>query len=349
LLDERKPFRVRLRIFKDIGIDLGTANTLVFMKGKGIVLKEPSVVAIDTKTGNLLAVGNEANEMIGRTPTSIVAIRPLKDGVIADFNTTRMMLKYFIFKALKGARMTKPRVLIGIPLGITQVEKRAVLEAAYQAGAKEAYLIEEPVAAAIGAGLPVADPTGNLVLDIGGGTSEVALISLGGVVVGKSLRVGGDEMNQVIARYLRKAYNLDVGERTAEKAKIEIGYASDPPPNLAYFIKGRDLATGLPHGIEVKAKEICEALGEPLQAILEAVRSTLEKTPPELAADIIDRGLTLTGGGALLKNIDKFIARHTNMPVHVADDPLTCVARGTGKALEEINLLRKLAVNWQVS
>ena len=342
---KKKPFTINLRLYKDIGIDLGTANTLVFMKGKGIIIKEPSVVAVNAQTGELLAVGNEAKEMIGRTPTNIIAIRPLKDGVIADFNITRLMLKYFITKALKGMGMVKPRVLVGIPLGITQVEKRAVLEATKQAGAKEAYLIEEPVAAAIGAGLPVEEPRGNMVVDIGGGTTEVAIISLGGVVVGKSLRVGGDEMNQAIIRYMRRAYNLDVGDRTAEKTKMEIGYASDPPLSEVYLVKGRNLATGLPNGIEVSAREISDALAEPINAIVEAIRTTLEKTPPELAADIMELGMTLTGGGALLKNIDRTIAQATNMPVHIADDPLACVAKGTGRALEEITLLRRLAVS----
>ncbi|MFZ5754613.1 MAG: rod shape-determining protein [Bacillota bacterium] len=341
----KKPFTFNLRLYKDIGIDLGTANTLVFMKGKGIIIKEPSVVAVNAQTGELLAVGNEAKEMIGRTPTNIMAIRPLKDGVIADFNITRLMLKYFITKALKGMGMVKPRVLVGIPLGITQVEKRAVLEAAQQAGAKEAYLIEEPVAAAIGAGLPVEEPRGSMVVDIGGGTTEVAIISLGGVVVGKSLRVGGDEMNQAIIRYMRRAYNLDVGDRTAEKTKMEIGYATDPPLSEVYLVKGRNLATGLPNGIEVSAREISDALAEPINAIIEAIRNTLEKTPPELAADIMELGMTLTGGGALLKNIDRIIAHATNMPVHIADDPLACVAKGTGRALEEITLLRRLAVS----
>lgn len=342
--NNNKPFSFRLRLYKDVGIDLGTANTLVFMKGKGVVLKEPSVVAINETTGDLLAVGDEASRMIGRTPGNIIAVRPLRDGVIADYNVTRMMLKYFISKAMKGFGMAKPRVLIGIPLGITQVEKRAVLEAAHQAGAKEAFLIEEPVAAAIGAGLPVAEPKGNLIIDIGGGTSEVALISLGGVVVGKSLRVAGDAMDQAIIRYLRRDYNLIVGERTAEKAKIDIGYAADPPENLTVTIKGRNLATGLPNSIEISARELCQVLSEPLLAILESIKATLEKTPPELAADIIDNGMTLTGGGALIKNIDKYISQHTNMPVSIADDPLTSVARGTGRALEEIKLLQKLAV-----
>lgn len=341
---DKKPFSFRLHLYKDIGIDLGTANTLVFLKGKGIILKEPSVVAVDAHTGDLLSVGNDAREMIGRTPTNIIAIRPLKDGVIADFNTTRLMLRYFIGKAIKGMGMVKPRVLIGIPLGITQVERRAVLEAAKQAGAKEAYLIEEPVAAAVGAGLPVEEPRGSMVVDIGGGTTEVAILSLGGVVVGKSIRIGGDEMNQAIVRYMRKTYNIDIGDRTAEKAKIEIGYAMDAPPDVTHVLKGRNLATGLPNGVDVSAVEISDCISEPLQAILETVRSTLEKTPPELAADIIDFGVTLTGGGALLKNIDKYVAANSNIPVHIADDPLTCVVKGTGRALEEIQLLRKLSV-----
>lgn len=341
----KKPFSFSLRLYKDIGIDLGTANTLVFMKGKGVILKEPSVVAIHAQTDDLLAVGDEAKEMIGRTPSNIVAIRPMKDGVIADFNITRMMLKYFISKSLKGLGMVKPRVLVGIPLGITQVEKRAVLEAARQAGAKEAYLIEEPVAAAVGAGLPVEEPRGSMVVDIGGGTTEVAILSLGGVVVGKSIRIAGDDMNQSIVRYMRRVYNLEIGDRSAENAKIEVGYAIDAPQELTYQLKGRNLATGLPSGIDVSAREISEALGESLNSILETVRSTLEKTPPELASDIIDYGMTLTGGGALLKNIDKFLMKATKMPVHVAEDPLSCVVRGTGKALEEIRLLRKLAVS----
>lgn len=342
---KNKPFTFRLHLYKDIGIDLGTANTLVFMKGKGIIIEEPSVVALNVRTGALLSVGNEAKEMIGRTPSDIVAVRPLKDGVIADFNITKLMLKYFISKSLKGMGMVKPRVLIGIPLGITQVEKRAVLEAAQQAGAKEAFLIEEPVAAAIGAGLPVEEPRGSMVVDIGGGTTEVALLSLGGVVVGRSIRVGGDEMNQSIVRYIRRKYNIEIGERTAENAKIESGYAVNVPAENMVLIKGRSLASGLPVAIDCKAQEISEALLEPLNSILEAVRSTLEKTPPELAADIMSHGMTLTGGGALLKNIDKYLQNSVKMPVHIADDPLSCVARGTGRALEEIRLLRKVAVS----
>ena len=341
----KKPFSFRLHLYKDIGIDLGTANTLVFMKGKGVILEEPSVVAINSRTGELLAVGNDAKEMIGRTPSDIVAIRPLRDGVIADFEITRLMLKYFISKALKGQGMVKPRVLIGIPMGITQVEKRAVLEAAQQAGAKEAYLIEEPVAAAVGAGLPVEEPRGSMVVDIGGGTTEVAILSLGGVVVGKSIRVGGDELNMSIIRMIRRNYNIEIGERTAERVKIESGYATGSPAKELANIKGRSLESGLPVSIDVSVSEIADALAEPLNAILEAVRYTLEKTPPELAADIMDLGMTLTGGGALLKNIDVFIGQATKMPVHIAENPLSCVVRGTGRALEEIRLLRKLAVS----
>lgn len=341
---KRKPFAIRLHLYKDIGIDLGTANTLVFMRGKGIILEEPSVVAVNARTGELLAVGNEAKEMIGRTPSDIIAIRPLRDGVIADFNITRLMLKYFITKALKGQGMVKPRVLIGIPLGITQVEKRAVMEAAKQAGAKEAYLIEEPVASAVGAGLPVEEPRGSMVVDIGGGTTEVALLSLGGIVVGKSIRVAGDEMNMSIIRMIRRNYNIDIGERTAERVKIESAYAIGGPADALANIKGRSLETGLPVSINVTVAEISEAISEPLHTILEAVRFTLEKTPPELAADIMDLGMTLTGGGALQKNMDLFLAKATNMPVHIAEDPLSCAVRGTGRALEEISLLRKLAV-----
>lgn len=344
--NNKKPlFQFKVRLYKDIGIDLGTANTLVFAKGKGIILKEPSVVAIHAHTNEILAVGNDAKAMIGKTPSNIIAIRPLKDGVIADFNVTKIMLKYFISKALVGVGVVKPRVLIGVPLGITQVEKRAIQEAAQQAGAKEVYLIEEPVAAAIGAGLPVHEPVGHMIVDIGGGTSEIAIISLGGVVVGKSLRVGGDEMNQAIVKYMRREYNLEIGEKTAERTKIEIGYAFEPPLTETYTVKGRNLATGLPNSIDVTSKEIHDALAEPINNIIEAIKMTLEKTPPEIAADIIDHGMTLAGGGALLKNFDKIISKTTNMPIHIADDPLTCVVRGTGAALENINLLKRLAVS----
>mgnify|MGYP000980168238 CR=1 FL=1 len=341
----RNKFSWGFHLYKDIGIDLGTANTLVFLKNKGIILQEPSVVAVHTETGELLAVGNDAREMIGRTPSDIIAIRPLQHGVIADFNITRIMLKYFISKALKGSGVVKPRVLVGVPMGITQVEKRAVLEAASQAGAKDAYLIEEPIAAAIGAGLAVEEPLGNMIVDIGGGTSEVAILSLGGVVVGKSLRTGGDEINQAIVRYMRKTYNLEIGERSAELAKMEIGYAMDAPEGAAYPLKGRYLATGLPHAIDVTAREISEALSESIRGILEAVKTTLEKTPPELASDIINYGMVLTGGGALLKNIAQYIGQETRMPVRIAEDPLSCVAKGAGKVLQDIRLLKRLTIS----
>ncbi|KJS80181.1 MAG: rod shape-determining protein MreB [Peptococcaceae bacterium BICA1-8] len=344
--EEKPAFTFKIGFNKDIGIDLGTANTLVFLKGKGIVLEEPSVVAIHAHSGELLAVGDEAKAMIGRTPNNIIAIRPLKDGVIADFNITRMMLKYFISKTLKGMGIVRPRILIGVPLGITQVESRAVIEAAQQAGAKEAYIIEEPIAAAIGAGLRVNEPIGNMIVDIGGGTTEVAIISLGGIVVGKSIRVGGDEMNQSIIRYMKRTYNLEIGDRTAEQAKIHIGYAINPSPSATYVIRGRNLATGLPSSVEVSAQELSEALVEPINSIIEAIRSTLEKTPPEIAADIMETGMMLAGGGALLKNIDLIISKITNMPVLIAEDPLTCVAKGTGKALEKISLLKKIAISY---
>ncbi|MFZ7102608.1 MAG: rod shape-determining protein [Peptococcaceae bacterium] len=344
---EKKPgFTFKIGFNKDIGIDLGTANTLVFLKGKGIVLKEPSVVAIHAHTGELLSVGNEAKAMIGKTPSNIVAVRPLKDGVIADFNITKMMLKYFIGKTIRGMGVVRPRVLVGVPLGITQVESRAVIEAAQQAGAKDSFIIEEPVAAAIGAGMNVHEPVGNMIVDIGGGTTEVAIISLGGVVVGRSIRVGGDEMNLAIIKYMKRNYNLEVGDRSAEKVKIEIGYAVNPSPDASYTLKGRNLATGLPSSIEVTAQEISEALAEPLNSIIEAVRSTLEKTPPEIAADIMETGMMLAGGGSLLNNIDLLISKTTNMPVLIADDPLTCVARGTGKALEKMSLLKRVAISY---
>ncbi|MFY9377265.1 MAG: rod shape-determining protein [Peptococcia bacterium] len=330
--------------YKDIGIDLGTANTVVFVKNKGIILVEPSVVSVNVNNGEILAVGNEAKEMIGRTPADIVAIRPLIDGVIADFDITRLMLKYFINKAMGGQRMVKPRVLVGVPMGITQVEKRAVLEAAAQAGAKEAYLIEEPVAAAIGAGLPVEEARGSMVVDIGGGTTEVAILSLGGIVVGRSIRIAGDALNNSIIRMIRRNYNIEIGVRTAEQIKIESGYAINTPADKVATIRGRSLETGLPVNFEISATEISEALSEPLNSILEAVRSTLEKTPPELAADIMTMGMTLTGGGALLQNIDRFLAGNTKMPVHIAEDPLSCIALGTGYALKSVQLLRKLSL-----
>lgn len=335
----------RVGFYKDLGIDLGTANTLVYVKGKGIVIQEPSVVAIKAQTSEILAVGDEAKHMIGRTPSNIIAIRPLRDGVIADFNTTKSMLKYFIGKASKGFSVLRPRVLVSVPLGITQVEQRAVLEATRQAGAREAYVIEEPVAAAIGAGLAVNEPVGRMIVDIGGGTTEVAILSLGGVVKGKSLRTGGDEMNESIVRFLRKKYNLDVGETTAEKIKFEIGYATDPNPRQKVTVRGRNLTTGLPVRLDISAQEVHEALAEPINSIIETIKMTLEKTPPELAADIMDHGMILAGGGALLRNLDTLIERITSIPVTIAQDPLTCVARGTGKALEQLKLLKKIAIN----
>ncbi|MHB8171028.1 MAG: rod shape-determining protein MreB [Thermincolia bacterium] len=334
-----------VRLHKDIGIDLGTANTLVYVKGKGIILQEPSVVALGAHNGKILAVGNDAKKMIGRTPSNIIAIRPLKDGVIADFQTTRSMLKYFISKASEGISIFRPRVLISVPLGITQVERRAVIEAALQAGAKEAHLIEEPVAAAIGAGIPVHEPKGSMMVDIGGGTTDVAILALGGVIKGHSLRVGGDELNEAIVRYLRKHYSLEIGETTAEKIKIEIGYATDPEPAQKMSVRGRNLATGLPIRIDITANEINKAIADPVNSIIEAIKLTLEKTPPELASDIMELGMILAGGGAMLRKIDILIKKTTSIPVHIADNPLTCVARGIGKALEQIHILRKLAIN----
>lgn len=327
---------------KDVGIDLGTANTLVFIKGKGIVLREPSVVAKNTKTGDIVAVGNNAKNMIGRTPGSIAAIRPMKDGVIADFDITTEMIKYYLQEALKnsGSSWKKPNVMICVPYGITSVEQRAVIDASRQAGAKEAFTIEEPFAAAIGANLPVWDPTGSMVVDIGGGTTEVAVISLGGIVTSESVRVGGDAMDHAIISYIRKAYNLTIGERTAEAIKVEIGTARVDDVNESMEIRGRDLLTGLPKTIEITAKEISESLREAITAIIDGVKRTLEQTPPELSADVMERGIVLTGGGALLRNLDKVISDETHMPVFIAEDPLDCVAIGTGKALEHIDLIR---------
>ena len=330
---------------KDIGIDLGTANSLVHLKGKGIVLCEPSVVAIQRDNGNVLAVGEEAKKMIGRTPGNIIAIRPMKDGVIADFDVTQSMLKYFINKALKNKSIfTKPRVVICVPSGVTTVEERAVKEAAIQAGAKEAYLVEEPMAAAIGAGLPVHEPTGNMVVDIGGGTTDVAIISLGGIVTSRSIRIGGDEMDDAIINYIKRTYNLMIGDRTAEEIKINIGSAYLEKAQDTYDVRGRDLVTGLPKNISITAKEIQGALRDPVHNILEAIKVCLEKTPPELAADIMDRGIVLVGGGALLKGLDRLVAYETGMPVHIAEDPLSCVAIGTGKVLENIDTLKKVVI-----
>ncbi|MDU7338999.1 MAG: rod shape-determining protein [Clostridium sp.] len=321
---------------KDIGIDLGTANTLVFMKGKGIVMREPSVVAVDIRSDTVLAVGTQAKEMIGRTPGSIVAVRPLKDGVIADFDITATMLKHFIKKATKANMFSKPHIVVCIPSGVTEVERRAVEDAARQAGASQVELIEEPMAAAIGAGLPVAEPTGSMVVDLGGGTTEVAVISLGDIVTSCSVRVAGDKFDESIISYVKKKYNLLIGERTSEEIKITIGSAfpTEETKDATIVIKGRNLLDGLPKNVTIHADEVREALADPLSLIVDAVKSTLEKTPPELSADIIDHGIMLTGGGALLRGLDMLISQETNMPVHVADSPLDCVVDGTGKRLE---------------
>jgi rod shape-determining protein MreB len=330
---------------KDIGIDLGTANSLVYLRGKGIVLREPSVVAIQRDTGNVLAVGEEAKKMIGRTPGNIVAIRPMKDGVIADFEVTHSMLKYFINKVIKGKSfLVKPRVVVCVPAGVTSVEERAVKEAALQAGAKEAHLVEEPMAAAIGAGLPVNEPTGNMIVDIGGGTTDVAIISLGGIVTSRSIRIGGDEMDDSIIHYIKRTYNLMIGDRTAEEIKIQIGSAYLEDTEATYQVRGRDLVTGLPKNITVTSKEIQDALKDPVNSIIEAIKVCLEKTPPELAADIMDRGIVMAGGGALLRGLDRLVIHETGMPVHVADDPLSCVAIGTGKVLENIDILKRVVI-----
>lgn len=330
---------------RDMGIDLGTANTLVYVKGKGIVVREPSVVAIQRETKEVLAVGNEAKKMIGRTPGNIIAIRPMKDGVIADFDVTQSMLKHFIKKAYPKPSLFKPRVIVCVPSGVTEVEKRAVEEAAEQAGAKEAYLIEEPMAAAIGADLPVSEPTGSMVVDIGGGTTEVAIISLGGIVTSRSIRVGGDELDEAIVQYVKKQYNLMIGERTAEDVKINIGSAYPRGQETSMDVKGRDLVTGLPKTLSISSEEVREAISEPVNSIVDAIKYTLEKTPPELAADIMERGLVLTGGGALLEGLDKLVKEETGMPVYVAENPLDCVVLGTGKALEELHLLKRVLVS----
>lgn len=319
---------------KDIGIDLGTANTLVFMKGKGIIMREPSVVAVDIRNDAVRAVGTEAKEMIGRTPGSIQAVRPLKDGVIADFDVTAAMLKRFIREALKNAYLTRANVVICIPSGVTEVERRAVEDAAKQAGARYVELIEEPMAAAIGAGMPVWEPTGSMVVDIGGGTSEVAVISLGDIVTARSVRFAGDDFDEAIINYIKKKYNLLIGERTAEAIKIQIGSAYQYEGEGSMEVKGRNLMDGLPKNIVITAEEVREALSDPLMQIVDAIRSTLEKTPPELSADIIDSGIMLTGGGALLRGLDQLISHETNMPVNVAENPLDCVVTGTGKRLE---------------
>jgi rod shape-determining protein MreB and related proteins len=326
------------RFSRDIGIDLGTANTLVHVRGRGIVISEPSVVAIDARTRKVLEVGAEAKRMVGRTPASIIAVRPLRDGVISDFDVTEQMIKYFVQKVHdRVGLIPRPRMLLGIPSGVTEVEKRAVRDAALNAGARWARLIEEPMAAAIGAGLPIGEPTGSLIVDIGGGTTEVAVISLGGIVVARSLRVGGDELDQDIIAYGRREFNLLVGERTAEDIKIAIGSAYPGPHDEQHVtFRGRDLLTGLPRSVEITADQVREAIEISVAQIVETIKDTIEETPPELVADIMDQGIVLAGGGALLQGLDRRIAEATQMPVHIADDPLTCVARGTGIVLEEL-------------
>jgi rod shape-determining protein MreB len=333
----------------DIGIDLGTANTLVNVRGKGIVINEPSVVAIDKKTKKPLAIGLEAKEMIGRTPGNIIAVRPLRDGVISDFDMTERMLHYFIYKVHEQMvlRIPRPRVVVGIPSGVTEVEKRAVYDATLSAGAREAYLIEEPMAAAIGAGLPVTESVGSMIVDIGGGTTEVAVISLGGIVTSRSIRVAGDEMDEAIIQYARQKYNLFIGERMAEKCKIAIGSAYPMEREQTMTLRGRNLITGLPESVEVSSVEIREALSDCVQMIVDTVRDALDETPPELVADLMEQGIALAGGGALLHGIAQRLSEETKMRVYVADDPMTCVARGAGKVLESLDVLRKVLVSTQ--
>ncbi len=338
----------------DLAIDLGTANTLVYLKGKGVVVSEPSVVAVQKDAmgqRKVLAVGTDAKNMLGRTPGSIVAIRPMKDGVIADFDITEEMLRYFIRKIHNRKALVRPRIVICVPSGITQVEKRAVKESAESAGAREVYLIEEPMAAAIGAGLPITEASGNMIVDIGGGTTEVAVISLAGIVYAKSVRVGGDKMDEAIAQHLKRKYNLLIGERTSEAIKIQLGSAypettssSQDGWSETMEVKGRDLVSGIPKTLEIGAEEIRDALSEPINAIVEAIRITLERTPPELAADIVDKGIVLAGGGALLRNLDQLLRIETGLPVVIAEDPLSCVALGSGKVLDELDLLKQVTV-----
>ncbi len=333
----------RFSLSRDMGIDLGTANTLVYVSGKGIVLSEPSVVAMDQTQNIPLAVGEDAKRMLGRTPGNVIALRPLRDGVIADFDTAELMLKHFIQRVHEGKALVSPRIVIGIPSGVTGVERRAVMEAASQAGAREVYLIDEPVAAAIGAGLPVAEPTGNMIIDIGGGTTEVAVLSLQGTVVSESVRVAGDELSDAIVQYMKKVHNLVIGERTAEEIKIQIGSAYPSAADEDVMeVRGLHLLSGLPRTVTIKGPEIRESMSEPLSVIVDAVKRTLERTPPELAADIIDRGIMLAGGGALLKGIDTLISHETGIVVHVAADPLSCVVLGTGRVLENFKQLERV-------
>ncbi|MEU7746233.1 rod shape-determining protein [Nonomuraea sp. NPDC049158] len=329
---------------RDMAVDLGTANTLVYVRGRGIVLNEPSVVAINTATGKIVAVGIEAKRMIGRTPGNIVAVRPLKDGVIADFEVTERMLRYFIQRVHKRRHFAKPRIIIAVPSGITGVEQRAVKEAGYQAGARKVYIVEEPMAAAIGAGLPVHEPTGNMVVDIGGGTTEVAIISMGGVVTSQSIRVGGDELDQAVITFAKKEFSIMLGERTAEEIKMAIGSACPIGEDLHAEIRGRDLVSGLPKTVVVSGEEIRRATEEPVNTIVDAVKITLDKCPPELSGDLMDRGIALTGGGALLKGMDERIKTETGMPVHLVENPLDSVALGSGKCVEEFEALHQVLV-----
>ena len=330
---------------KDIGIDLGTANTLVTLKGKGVILKEPSVVAIDRRSGNILATGYEEKEMLGRTPETIKAVRPLKDGVIADFTATQLMLKNIVSKVCQRYNAGRPRVVVGVPSGITEVEERAVEESVLRAGAKEVYLIEEPMAAAIGANLDVAEPTGNIIVDIGGGTTEVAVISLGGVVISNSLRTAGDELDEDIVNYIKREMGLAIGETTAEEIKIEIGCALPLMTEASMEVRGRDLGNGLPRNVIVTSTQIEEAMHDSINEIVEVVKATLEKTPPELASDIVEKGIVLAGGGALIRNLDKLLSQKTEMPVYIAENPLECVVKGTGKTLEDLERLKTVLIN----
>ncbi len=330
-------------VSNDIGIDLGTANTLVYVKDHGIVLREPSVVAVKTGTNEVVAVGDDAKRMLGRTPGGITAIRPLKDGVIADFRVTEAMLRHFIRKVHNRRSMVRPRVVIAVPSGITEVEKRAVKESAEQAGAREVHLMEEPMAAAIGVGLPVQEAAGNMIVDIGGGTTEVAIISLSGIVYARSVRVAGDELDEAIINYMKRAYNLMIGERTAEEIKLRIGSAFPLGKEATMEVKGRDMVAGLPKTITITSQEVREAMLEPLNTIIDAVRTTLERCPPELSADLVDRGIMLAGGGALLRGLDKLLQEETALPVHVAEDPLSAVCEGTGRVLSELAFLRKVS------
>ncbi|GAA3009537.1 rod shape-determining protein [Kitasatospora albolonga] len=331
-------------IGRDMAIDLGTANTLVYVRGKGIVLNEPSVVAVNTNTGGILAVGSEAKKMIGRTPGNIVAIRPLKDGVIADFEITERMLRYFILKIHRRRYLARPRVVVCVPSGITGVERRAVIEASAQAGARQVHIIEEPMAAAIGAGLPVHEATGNMVVDIGGGTTEVAVISLGGIVTAQSIRVAGDELDNAIVQHIKKEYSLLLGERSAEQIKMSIGsaFALEGEKDEHAEIRGRDLVSGLPKTVVISAAEVREAIDEPVNSIIDAVKTTLDQCPPELAGDVMDRGIVLTGGGALLRGMDERLRRETGMPIHIAENPLDSVALGSGKCVEEFEALQQV-------